>query len=295
VVTPGPTSDVKKLFPLDIPEHDAIIDTPQTELWKGSVLEPNVSEDGRRIYFGYVHDTTDETFIGNGIHKLPWSGADLYALDIGPLVDDPDFPPEDLESYRLTVRHEVEEHAMNPTAAEDTVSIRWAPTYMHAVEMRTADGLKLVYSSDERSLQNSNKNFSLGEANHNFNLHIADLVETASGPELHNRRQLQYYTTTSAMSPAPMRDGISFSYQASTTEPRQWQTQLSDSVGRWNTLLGYGANQFAVHLGTFCVAQNDGDDITGGTGYDPGDFFIAARYYNQNNEGFGLLERISLD
>jgi len=286
--------NVVKLFPLDIHETLGLIETPAGELWRGSVLEPNVSEDGNRLYFGYVHDATDEFGNSNNIKELPKSGSDLYAMDIGPLRTDPTVSPDTLDVYRLTDDHAVEEHAMNQPVAAATVTGEWAPSYIHAVEMRTADGLKIVYSSDERSLQNSNTNFGGGDANHNFNLHIADLVETNDGPTLENRRQFQYYTTTSAISPTPMRNGISFSYQANTAEPRQWQMQRVDSVGRWNPLLGYGANQFAVHLGRLCVSSQGGVDISGET-FEADDYFVAARYYNLNNEGFGRLERLSMN
>lgn len=61
--------NVKKLFPLpvhkvtrathpDTGQQVPLIDTPMGMLDKGSVVEPNVSEDGTRIIFGYFHDTT---------------------------------------------------------------------------------------------------------------------------------------------------------------------------------------------------------------------------------------------
>src|SRR5690606_12841837 len=45
-------------------------------------------------------------------------------------------------------------------------------------------------------------------------------------------------------------------------------------------LLGYGINPGLIHLGTFCVRTK---------GPNPGDYFVGARYYNLNNEGFGSL------
>jgi len=294
---------VDKLFPLPIhqasPQFEDLIDTPFGLLERGTVLEPNVSEDGKRLYFSYVHDATVEAVHNYGLKDLPLSGADLYAIDLAPLLADPNFPLDQLEPYRLTSRTADDEYAMNQTAVGDAGVNDWGTTHMHAVEMRTKDGLKLVYASDKRRLDNSNKNFSLGVANHNFNLHIADLVETSEGPVLENSRQFHYYTTTSAMSPTPLRDGVAFSYQASTAEPRQWQIQATDSVGVWSPLLGYGANQELVHLGTLCVSNlggiDDEDPDLPTSSFLPGDYFIAARYYNANNEGFGALHRISLD
>jgi hypothetical protein len=94
-----------------------------------------------------------------------------------------------------------------------------------------------------------------------------------------------HYTTTSIFSPTRLRNGFAFSYQSTTEDARHWEIQRSDSEGKWAPLIGYGMNPSALHLGTFCVKQR---------GDEPGDYFVSARYYNQNNRGFGSLWRSDL-
>ncbi|MCB1036494.1 MAG: hypothetical protein KDD47_21890, partial [Acidobacteria bacterium] len=97
-----------------------------------------------------------------------------------------------------------------------------------------------------------------------------------------------YYTTTSAVSPTPLPNGVAFSYQASTADGRNWHIQRLNSAGRWEPLIGYGSNDDLFHLGAYCVATEsyNGDPA--------GDFFVATRYYNLNNNGFGGLWKINL-
>jgi hypothetical protein len=283
-----PTGQVEKLFPLNVHgQTPGLIDTPVGQLDKGSVVEPNVSEDGTKIYFSYFHDTTFESSFSFGLNRLPLKGADLYSIDMAPLIADPGVDPATLTVQRLTTRTygsngtqtnaDKYKQAMNQTLAASTAPNDWGTVYMHAIEMRTATGLKLLYASDERRVQNSNQSMSIGQANHNFNLHLADLAADGS---LRNPRQFQYYTTTSALSPTPLRNGVAFSYQASTEAARNWHMQGIDSAGRWYPILGYGTNPELFHLGAFCVKT---------TGASPGDYLVATRYYNANNEGFGAL------
>lgn len=294
--------DVKKLFPLPIHETTLVtnpdtgqpvplIDTPAGMLDKGSVVEPNVSEDGRRVIFAYFHDTTFNTSSGQG--NLSKRGADLYTMDMSTLLADPNVDPATLPVRRLTFKiydaagaqtdADKNKNAMNPAAAGSGDN-GWGTVFMHGTEMRTADGLKMVYVSGEKRLANSNEN--MGRNNYNLNLNIADLNADGS---LGARRQLEYYTTTSALSPTPLPEGIAFSYQATTGDARNWQIQRVDSVGRWAPLIGYGSNPDLFHLGSYCVATQA--DSHGNL---PGDYFVAIHYYNQNNNGFGSLWKINL-
>jgi hypothetical protein len=288
-----PGGQVKKLFPLS--QHQLIpglIDTPANQLEKGSVVEPNVSIDGNRIYFSYFHDATDDTPQSYGIHKLSKKGADLYSIDISPLNSDFNAAPETFAVKRLTTRvydssgYQLQsdrlKDALNPTMALGPGNNNWGTVYMHPEEMQTDTGLKLVYVSDKQRIANSNQGMSIGDANHTFSLFEADIKVDGS---LGVHRQLQYYTTTSALSPNRLRNGIAFSYQATTHDARQWQIQGMDSAGRWYPLIGYGANPEAYHLSTFCVKTE---------GAMPGDYLISTRYYNQNNEGFGNLWSLNL-
>ncbi len=280
---------VVKLFPL--PGHTlgapALIDTLPGELAKGTVVEPNVSEDGRKIYFSYFHDSALPRTTQSGLPRL---GADLYRMDLSGLLDGTIQDPSLLPVERLTQSHATPrvlaasdwaETAMNYQIAGSTSLNDWGTVYMHAVEMRKEGRLKLAYVTDERRLRGSNNPDFM---EHNFNLHLADVPPP--GPPrnyLENRRQFQYYTTTSALSPAPLRNGIAFSYQATTEDSRLWHLQSIDSAGRWYPLMGYGRGDFLFHLGALCV-----DDVA------VKDYFIAALYYTGNNEGFGSLYRQDL-
>ena len=86
-------------------------------------------------------------------------------------------------------------------------------------------GGNLAYVSNKRRLDNSNAQMS--RDNYNLNLHFAPILPDGSlGPE---DNQFQYYTTTSALSPTPLREGLAFSYQATTEDARLWHIQKLDS------------------------------------------------------------------
>ncbi len=272
-----------------------LIDTPAGMLDRGSVLEPNVSEDGKRVIFSYFHDVTFAINSNQG--GMAKQGADLYVMDLTDLVDaaNPDLvDPTTLPVQRLTFKDydgtgaqsdtDKNKNAMNQLAAANSGNNGWGTVHMHGVEMRTTQGLKMVYVSGDR--RNMNSNDQRGHSNYNLNLHIADLNGDGS---FGARRQFQYYTTTSVMSPTPLRNGIAFSYQATTADGRNWHIQSSDSEGRWSPLIGYGSNQDLFHLGAFCV-DTQGDS----SGNPPGDYFIATKYYNENNNGFGALWKLNM-
>ncbi|MCB0330455.1 MAG: hypothetical protein KDD70_12350 [Bdellovibrionales bacterium] len=285
-----PNGTVRKLFPLPVHANTpGLIDTPGGDLTLGTVVEPNISEDGKKIYFSYFHDATrNHSQTGQNL-----VGADLYFIDLEPIIQNQSIDPNTLTAKRLTTRVldsegrqqllDMFKDAQNPSATtsgagctEANCINRWATIYMHAEEMRTWSGKKLVYVSNKRHLNNSNRSQS-GYTNHNFNLHIADIQPDGS---ITNSRQFQYYTTTAAFSPARLRNGISFSYQGTTGDARHWEIQGMDSEGKWYPLIGFGMNPGVMHLGSLCVDTE---------GSDAGDYFVATRYYNQNNRGFGSI------
>ena len=285
-----PNGNPVKLFPY--PEHFTAGLIDHANLSDGSVVEPNISEDGQRIYFSYFHDAETKISPTN----LPVKGADLYCLDLGPLLANYSYDPRNLNVYRLTQRtylsggvqdpNDWQRTAMNWSFAQDPEANDFGTVFMHAIEMRKQGKLKLVYVSDERRMRNSN---SIDYKNHNFNLHIADLI-VGDDVRIENSRQFQYYTTTSALSPAPLRNGLAFSYQASTEDLRQWHIQALDSAGRWSPLMGYGFNPFLFHLGGLCVKRSPLGDLDDDVApVDDVDYFVASLYYNLSNEGFGSL------
>ncbi len=296
------TGSVVKLFPR--PVHSSIlvthpdtgqqvplIDTPSGQLDKGSVVEPNVSEDGKRIIFSYFHDATLTTAANQG--SLSLRGADLYTLDLTALLANPQADPDTFPVRRLTFRQydpsgaqsntDKNKDAMNQLVVNNGNN-GWGTVFMHGIELRTFDGLKMLYVSGAKRLMNSNDQ--RNHANYNTSLEIADIEADGS---LGAHRQLHYYTTTAALSPTPLPAGFAFSYQATTGDGRNWQIQRIDSEGRWSPLIGYGSNPDLFHLGGYCVATTADSH-----GNAAGDYFLATRYYNQNNNGFGALWKINL-
>ena len=274
----------EKLFPLE-GVHEPLVDvTPiGANPIIGSVSEPSVSINGRRVYFSYFHDaSTFPPFCCQSTGHSNFDGwppgGDLYAIDLGPKIDDPAFPVDQLSVSRLTQTSEWYADALNPGVASTTESDKGGVVYIGALKVDLDFGRKLVFVSNRKQVKNSNT--VQHKKNKNFNLFIADLVE-GDPLKIRNLNQYQYYTTTSALSPNRLRKGLAFPYQATTEENRQWQIQAL--VGsRWTPLYGYGIVAESAHLATLCVKT------TGGA-LAPGDYEVITQYYNANNNGFGFI------
>ena len=275
-----PDASVKKLFPL--PSHASIVDD---SINVGAAIEPNISLNGNWVMFTYFHDVVNNMTSQNS-GALPLKGADLYAIKIKDLVRNPSLDPSTLPVRRLTqtllngsqtAQDVVDKNteAMNPTLAMGDFSFTYlyGRIFMHAIEIKTDRGKRLVFVSNMRRVGNSNSpmdksnyNVNLFEAEHNFN-----------AGTLKNIRQIHYYTTTSALSPANMRDGFSFAYQSTTEEGRSWEVQVSKSNYKWSPGVGYGINgSEALHLQTSCVTPATC-------------WLVTCFYYNANNNGFGTI------
>ena len=283
-----PNGAVRDLFPV-AGVHNQLVDA---SIGKGSVVEPNnlhsVVEDGRYVIFGYFHDVSASGIPEKG--AASYRGADLYIADIEPLKLNPDVPITEVPIRRLTSRtysgsqqsfSERISNAINPALAADAW---WGNVYMHAVDMMTAGGSKIVFVTDEVRVLNSNISMTNPQdAGHNFVLKTAEL--DISNWQLKNIKQFQYFTTTSVVSPAILRDGIATSYQATTQSALHWEIQSMNSEGVWKPLLGYGADPALYHLGSLCVREIDGVRE---------DLFGAVAYYHLNNNGFGPLDFIKM-
>jgi mono/diheme cytochrome c family protein len=175
---------------------------------------------------------------------------------------------------------------MNIGLAGSTATLeedQWGTMHLHPTEVRTRRGLYLAYVSNKRRLDNSNP--VMEESNMNFNLHFQAIRPDGTlAPE---DNQFAYFTTTSALSPTPLREGLAFSYQATTEDNRLWHIQKLDSEGRWESLTGYGHGDQLFHLGTFCVGDPEQPGLMK-------DYFVGAKYYNINNEAFGSIWRQDL-
>lgn len=269
----GPNQEAPiKVFPLDVHFSRGIIDALPA---RGVVVEPNASLDGRSVLFGYWHDGSGASSrVRDGSDGRPL-GADIYKIDLGPLIDNPSFPPQNLTVTRLTDKQgAINQDAQNRTLADRYVpaEARWKTANIHAIEMMTDQGLRVVYVSDKKRVK-------LSEANSNldaFNLFIARY-----GPDgkLVDDNQFQYFTTSSAISPTNLRNGFSFSYQSSTADGSMWAIQQSDSAGKWGPWDGHGGNhRFAWHLQTLCSTSDPA-----------GDYTVTTVYYRNNNNGAGPL------
>ena len=120
-----PDGSTERLFP--IPGiHDGMVDYPlgpTAGRINGSVVEPSISIDGRRVYFSYFHDALNfPPFCCSSTNHSNFDGwplgSDLYAIDLGPKLDDPAYPADQLQASRLTQTTDRYEDAMNPTVAQ---------------------------------------------------------------------------------------------------------------------------------------------------------------------------------
>ena len=286
------TGEAKRIFPI-VGVHDDSITYPNDAVdypiggggnnpINGAVTEPSISIDGRRAYFTYFHRADrEQCACSSSNYESQILGSDIYSIDLGPIIDNNSFPPGLLPFKRLTRTTNKYVDAMNPGDAQGPLSVNYALNHLSPVEVDTQFGRKLMYTSDLRLLLNSNP--PAMKRNTNINLFTADF-DFSADPILTNRKQFQYYTTTSALSPTRMASGVAFSYQATTEDARSWMIQTLDSEGRWSPAYGYGILDQLAHLQTFCRKTTNS-----GGGYDPGDYIVVDRYYNQNNNGFGTL------
>ena len=235
----------ERLFPL-AGVHDGLVDYPPGPTngrINGSVSEPSISIDGRRVYFSYFHDALNfqPYCCGTTGHSNfdGWPlGEDLYAIDIGPKIDDPSFPADQLRVSRLTQTTDWYADAMNPSVTSATELPTGGVVHTGANEVDTELGRQLLFASDRKQLRNSNQG--QGKKNKNFNIFTARVADDGSSLRLVSIRQNQYYTTTSTLSPNRLRVGYALSYQATTEEPRQWHIQEVRGR-RWGPLYGYGS------------------------------------------------------
>ena len=153
----------ERLFPI-IGVHDALVDYslgPTGSRINGSVTEPSISIDGRRVYFSYFHDALNfppfccSTTGHSNFDGWPL-GGDLYAIDLGPKIDDPSFPPNQLRVSRLTQTNDWYEDAMNPSVSMTTEHDKGGVVYIGAIEVDTELGRRLVFASNRKQLRNSN-------------------------------------------------------------------------------------------------------------------------------------------
>lgn len=272
--------NVKTLFPLSV--HLTNIDGP---IGSGTVVEPNMSVDGNWVFFSYFYDVENNLTVSNN-DSLPLKGADLYMIDLAPLKADPSVDPASLTCRRLTSTTwnpatgeqnltAKNAKAMNPNLATNPFAFdfRHGRLYMHAIETLIGGAGRLVFASNLRRLGNSNSEMSKG----NYNLNLFEAKLNFNTGVLSDLKQIHYYTTTSAMSPAPMRDGFSFAYQSTTEEARSWEVQITKSNYQWSPGVGYGANgQTVFHLQTLAATTTQ-------------DWLVTCYYYNVNNNGFGTI------
>ncbi|MEO1574782.1 MAG: hypothetical protein AAFU65_07465, partial [Pseudomonadota bacterium] len=219
----------KKLFPI-AGVHDSILDEPVTMAngrIKGAVIEPSISIDGRFVFFTYFANAMDTLggCCGPGHSNFEgWPvGGHGYAIDLSPILASVNTPPAGLPARRLTSNPaDPTAHAMNPGQAQITGPYPAAVSYTGFTEIQGPYGPRLLFASTRKQLSNSNTRVT--RMNKNFNLFSGDFDFDAAEP-LTNIRQEQYFTTTSAISPARLRVGYSATYQANTEDARQWHIQ----------------------------------------------------------------------
>lgn len=291
-----PNGATRKLFPY--PAHQAIVDYaigPTNGRINGTVTEPSISIDGKRVYFTYHHFCGGSSYPEEHNNFYGWPlGSDIYSIDLSALITNPNiifettFDIATLPISRLTQTTDKYAFAMNPSVAQGSgapsLHQQYGTNHLSPVEMDTVHGRKLVFVSDMRRLRNSNNTQT--NKNRNLDLFSADLQIQGNSVSIRNKKQLQYYTTTSALSPTRLKNGIAYSYQSTTEDVRNWQVQGMDSEGKWHPLFGYGTNNELAHLGTFCVKTAP---KASSVSPPPGEYFLVTQYYNLNNQGFGHI------
>ena len=285
-----PNKNVVKIFPLPIQRDLNILGLPNASaLGTGAVAEPNISLDGRSVLFTYFYSAIPQNQRGPRSVK-----SDIFRLNLGPIIDDPQFNPANLSVNRLTsqptLSNDVSE-AVNPNLAGQAVNTYWdGVANLHAIEVPWDDALfrdpvygpiKVVFVSNRKKVRAANG----GVISKNLSLFVADIGENGS---LTNINQFFYYTTTAAVSPANLRNGFSFSYIGNDKRDQHWEIQSTDTSGLWKPLQGYGTNASnSYHLGTLCATRHN--DLTGAH-----DVHIATSYYTRNVGGFGGLQKIPM-
>jgi len=254
-----------KIFPLPVHFQQGLIDADPS---LGAATEVNATLDGDGVLVTWFHNLTQRRPANENTIRST-QGADIYKIDLRAAKQSANFNPNLLPVTRLTIQpSNVNQNALNPTYAARQ-NYAWSkPFHMHAIEMETELGLRVLYVSDKRHVQNSNW------GNSQYNIFVASY-----GPDgrLVDDNQFQYYTTTSAISPTNLRDGFAFSYHANTDGDLKWEIQQINSAGRWSPLQGYGMRgRLGWHNGTLCVSSDPRGDIWFGTGY-----------YPSNNNGAG--------
>ncbi len=280
----------KKIFPI-AGVHDAVVDDsiiPVNGRIIGAVTEPSISIDGKRVIFTYFHNAQDlpAGCCGNVNHSNfeGWQkGGDLYVIDLQAVLNNPSVPVSTLPFSRLTqtLAGEQHHHAMNPGLSSTiTVPFPAGVVYTGGLEIDSAYGRQLLFTSSRRQLANSN--IQVTRKNKNFNLFTGDIAMDNGQYLLDDIKQAQYFTTTSAISPNRLRVGYAFTYQANTEDGRQWHIQ--QVIGhKWAPLYGYGIGNELAHLASFCVKSSNSPPLPAG------DYEVATRYYNLNNNGFGAI------
>lgn len=245
------------LFPL--PQHRALLDTPAAKpLSVGSVSDPNVSFDGRRVVFAWYHDLSPEVR-NTQRGGLSRAGADLYELDVvsGALrrLTRQEFTPNTGNGADFSVANNHPRIGVFNTG----------PTY--------APRGRIVFTSTRNAL--------LPPKQADSGQRVLQLF--AMDEDGANVEQIGHFNLGMALHPQVMRDGrILFSSweMQGLRDVRAFALWLIEADGRsWNSLSGYADHPFVHH---FATQMPDGD-------------IVVTRYYNLNNNGFGSLLRYPLD
>ena len=285
-----PNKNVIKLFPLPIQRDANILGLGNTSaIGSGAVTEPNISLDGRSVLFTYFYSANPQNQRGPKSVK-----SDIFRINLGPIIDNPEIAPESLQVVRLTSQPSTStdvSDALNPTLAGQALNTYWdGLANLHAIEVPWDDALfrdpvygpiKVVFVSNRRKVRAANG----GVTSKNLSLFVADIGENGT---LTNINQFFYYTTTAAISPENLRNGFAFSYIGNDKRDQHWEIQSTDTAGVWKPLQGYGSNASnSYHLGTLCATRYN--DQQG-----EHDVHIATSYYTRNVGGFGGLQKISM-
>ncbi len=277
---------IKQIFPL--PSQQSIIGSQfpiqsSNGNYLGAILPDSISVDqsGRILTFSYAPKVSrwDEYMTDEYGYA---DGADIYAIDLSQIINNPNYDPALLPVSRLTNQSAIMSNAMNPGFASMGNNPANVGLYnIGGVLSMTSSGPKFFFLSN--ALRVLNSNLAMSKSNlQSLSVFMGDLKQTGSSFSLQNIRQALPQFTTNSIGLSRAFDGIFFSYQANISDARGWHIHnfLSNGDNYTVPAYGYGRAQNGAHESTACVAE-------GLPGVANGNYLVTVDYYNSNNQGMG--------
>jgi hypothetical protein len=254
-----PNGSEETLFPR--PELSALVDAP---IDRGTVVDPNVSFDGRRVLFSYFHDRTDVNIQrGAGSEaSLSYLDADIYVIDLATRA-----------VQRLT-------HGGLTPNTGNGADFDCSRQYTNCPQIGVFNTGPAWLADGRIAFTSSRNNFEPPQSFNSGQRVLQLFVMDADG---RNAEQIGYLNQAMALHPYQLHDGrLAFSSWEGqgVRDIRQFPLWAIRPDGtQWTSLSGYSERALVHH---FMTQMRNGD-------------IVVTRYYNLNNNGFGDLIRYPID